>query len=85
MKNNANLPKGVYVEEDFPSEIQERRNILRTIVKLAANHRNYKGKAILQYNKMILANKENSVNDLSQLPRKISPMLACQKSNGAIE
>ena len=28
LKNKANLPKGVCVEEDFPFEIQERRNIL---------------------------------------------------------
>ena len=61
------------MEEDFPSEIQERRNILRPIVRLAANHRNYKGKVTLQFDKMILNNKEYGVNDLSQLPREISP------------
>ena len=35
------------------------------------------------YDKMILNNKEYGVNDLSELPREISPMLACQKSNGS--
>ena len=84
LKNKANLPKGVYVEEDFSFEIQERRNILRPIVRLAADHRNYRGKVTLWYDKMILDNKEYGVNDLSQLPNEISPMLACQKSNGSV-
>ena len=77
LKNKANLPKGVYVEEEFPFEIQERRNILRHIVRLAANHRNYREKVTLWHDKMILDNKEYGVNDLCQLPSEISPMLAC--------
>ena len=60
------------MEEDFPSEIQERGNILRSTVRLAVNHKNYKGKVTLWYDKMILDNKENGVNDLSELPREIS-------------
>ena len=72
------------MEEDFPSEVKERSNILRPIVRLAVNHRNYKDKDTLQYDKMILDNKEYGVNDSSQLPNEISPMLACQKSNGTI-
>ena len=84
LKNKADLPKGVYVEEDFPFEIQERRNILRPIVKLARNHRNYRRKVTLQYDKVVLDNKEYGVNDLSQLPSEISPILTYQKSNGTI-
>ena len=84
LKNRAKLPKGVYVEEDFPSEIRERRNILRLIVRLAANHRNYKGKVTMWYDKMILDNKEYAVNDSSELPREVSLMPACQKLNGTI-
>ena len=84
LKNRAKLPKAVYVEEDFPSKIQERRYTLRPIVRLAANHRNYKGKVTIWYDKMILDNKDYGVNDLSELLRKISPMLACQKSNGTV-
>ena len=57
LKNKANLPKGVYVEEDFPFEVQEWRNILRPIVSLALNHRNYRGKVTLQHDKIILDNK----------------------------
>ena len=77
LKNKANLPKCVYVEEDFPSEIQERRNLLRPMVRLAVNLRNYKGKVTLWYDKMILNNKKHGVNDLSQLPREIVPIPAC--------
>ena len=33
---------------------------------------------------MIEDNKEYGMNDLSQLPRAILPMLACQKSNGTV-
>ena len=36
------------------------------------------------YDKMVLDNKEYGVNDLSQLPSEISPMLACQTSNDTI-
>ena len=68
------------MEEEFPFEIQERRNILRPIV----NHRNYRGKVTLQYDKMISDNKEYGVNDLCQLPIEISPMLTCHKSNGTV-
>ena len=68
----------------LPFEVQERRNVLRPIVRLAANHRNYRGKVTLWYDKMILDNREYGVNNLSQLPSGISPMLACQTSNATI-
>ena len=45
---------------------------------------NYRGKVTLWYDKMTLDNKEYGVNDLSQLPSEISPMLAYQKSNGTV-
>ena len=51
---------------------------------MAANHRSYRGKVTLQYDKMILDNKEHCVINLSQLPSEISPMLACKKSNGTV-
>ena len=47
LRNRSQLPENVYVREDFPSQIEDRRRILRPIFNAARKFPEYKGKCRL--------------------------------------
>ena len=78
------LPYGVAVHEDFPQEIEDRRRVLKPILKAALNSSEYKGKAFLSVDKLIVNRKAYTVephNNLDQLPDSLKPEKVAEKSN----
>ena len=73
MRDKKKLRDGIYVNEDFPREIDERRKVLRPILKLAISSGNYKGKVSLRYDKLILNSKVYTMNNLRDLPSDVDP------------
>ena len=73
MKNRSQLPNNVYVREDFPTQIEDRRRILRPIFNKAKKTDQFKGKCRLVYDKLILDGKTFSVNNLDKLPKNLQP------------
>ena len=81
MSNRENLPPGIYVNEDFPPEIDQRRQILHPILKQALKLQKYRGKAKLKYDKLIINGIEYSMANLDQLPADIHPEDSCHRSD----
>ena len=69
------------MDEDYLMEIQQRRSMLRPMLKFAVKNEKYKGKVKLKYDSLVLDGVEYSVDDLHKLPGDISPQSSCQKSN----
>ena len=80
MREKKKLRDGIYVNEDFPPEIQERRRILRPILKKGIRG-NYKGKISLSYDKLIVNGKAYTASNLHELPVDLNPQETCQRSN----
>ena len=81
LKNRTQLPDGVFVHEDYPPEIEDRRHVLRPIFNKARKSSEYKGKCRLMQDKLILDGKAFTVNNLKDLPKSLHPRTAAEKCN----
>jgi len=60
----------IFINEDFPQEIQQRRQVLRPVMRKA---KELNMSASLKVDNLILDGKRYTVADLSQLPTELSP------------
>ena len=78
------LRKGVYVKQNYPPEIESRRSKLVPILKKAHSLPNYKGKAKLVGDKLVIKDVVYSAEpdgNLKDLPTELNPMQSCQNSS----
>lgn len=80
-KSRDKLPRGCFVNEDFPPEIQDRRRCLRPILKKASSMDKYKGKCSLSVDKLIIDNRVYTVKNLDQLPNDLKRETVAEKVN----
>ena len=84
LSNKAQLPKDVFVREDYPPAVENRRRILRPILSKAKKIDAYKGKCKLMRDKLILKGKTYTVepvNNLDELPLDLSPRVTAEREN----
>ena len=81
MSNKKSMPEGIYVNEDFPYEIKQRRMALLPILKEALKIPKYRGKIKLRYDKLIVYGKEYTMGTIDQLPADIHPSASCETEN----
>ena len=82
MKNRSQLPNNIFVHDNFPPEIDNRRRILRPIFNKAKKMDKYKGKCRLVQDKLIIEGKSFTVepiNNLNQLPKTLHPRSVAEK------
>ena len=87
LRNRGQLPNEVFVQEDYPLEIEERRRTLRPIFNKAKNMPQYKGKCRLTVDKLVLKGQTftfKPVNNLDKLPNELSPRKAAERENDKI-
>ena len=78
------LPYGISVHEDFPQEIEDRRRVLKPILKTALKSEEFKGNTFLTVDKLIVKGKAYTVephNNLNQLPDALKPEQIAEKVN----
>ena len=78
------LLTGLCMNEDLPHIWNERRRVLRPIMKLATKSENFKGKCKLKWDALYIDGRAYTVapkNNLKELPDVINPRKACEKSN----
>ena len=64
---------GIYINEDFSAETEASRKTLYPIVKAARENPQYKDKVSLHVDRVLLAGKTYTVNNLKDLPPDLSP------------
>ena len=75
------LTGGVYVDREFNFETENSRRILRPTLKVARMKPEFRYKSRMESDKLVIDGKRYGVNDLSQLPQKLSPFQVTTKSN----
>lgn len=84
LRNRGQLPHNVFVKEDFPPEIEERRRVLRPIFNKAKNMDKYKGKCRLNIDKLIIDGYTYTVapvNNLEKLPQELNPRKSAERED----
>ena len=81
LQNKRYLPNGIYIRQNYPPEIEERRSQLLPILKKAQSLPTYKKKCKLVGDKLIINSKEYTKATFNQLPSELNPANACQNTN----
>ena len=71
--NKRRSVKDLFISEDFPIEINKRRNKLRPILKEASKHSQYAHCISLKADKLLFNGELLTVDDIHQLPVEINP------------
>ena len=85
LRNRGQLPNNVYVKEDYPPEIENRRRILRPIFNRAKKMNQYRGKCRLTADKLVINGRTFTVapvNNLDRLPRDLNPRQMAEREDG---
>ena len=73
-KFRYHLTGGVYVDREFNFETENSRRIQQPILKGARMKPEFRCKSRMESDKLVINGKKYGVNDLSQLPQKLSPL-----------
>lgn len=78
------LEEGVAIHDDFPPEVEERRKILKPILKAALLLDDYKNNSYLNVDRLMINNVSYTyapVNNLHMLPDELNPRVLCERSD----
>ena len=71
-EKKKNVPEGILVDCEFTPEIEEKRKILRPILRLARSKDKYRGKCKLDKDKLVIEGTKYSINNLNTLPQDLN-------------
>ena len=73
------LPDSVFVENEFPKEVQQSCTILRPVLKLVNKTDSYKGKWKMEGHHLVIKGTKYDISNIHELLSEISGMVATQK------
>ena len=73
-----------FIAEDFPSDVNKRRNKLRPILKEASKHRQYEKCISIKYDQLFFDGNLYGINSLHSLPSTIHPRTLSEKRSKGI-
>ena len=78
-ENKKLLPEGVYVDREYTPEVENRRQILRPILRRVRGMEKYKGKCKLDEDKLVIQGTKYTINTLHRLPQDLNGYNASSK------
>ena len=84
LSNKTNLNKGVYVDKEYPAEIEKKRQILRPIFTAAKRSNKYKKMCRMEKDILVIKGKRYNVNELHKLPKSLKPANVTSKTSDSV-
>ena len=81
LANKTNIKKGVFMEKEYPVEIEKKRKILRPIFTAAKHSKKYRKRCRMDNDILVIKGKRYNINELDKLPKSLKPANVTSKSN----
>ena len=81
LDNRFDLPRGTYVDKEYPIDIEHKRKTLLPVLRAAKRLSNYKRQSRLEDDKLVLKGRVYNVNTLNQLPEELNVFTVTSKKN----
>ena len=87
LSNKSNLRAGVYVDREYPVEIEKKRKLLRPILTAAKKQKKFRKKCRMENDLLVIKGKQYGVNkgqgvkDIDKLPKSLHPTKISSRSN----
>ena len=82
LDNRFDLPRGIYVDKEYPVEIERKRKTLLPVLRAAKKLTSYKQQSRLDEDKLVLKGRSYNVNTLNQLPDELNVFKVTSKEDG---
>ena len=83
LENRFDLVKGIYVDKEYPIEVERKRKILLPILRAAKRSSEFKKQSKLEEDKIVLKGRRYDVNTLNQLPDELNVFKVTTRENGS--
>ena len=83
LENRFDLVKGIYVDKEYPIEVERKRKILLPILRAAKRSSEFKKQSKLEDDKIVLKGRRYDVNTLNQLPDELNVFKVTTRENGS--
>ena len=81
LENRFDLPQGIYVDREYPIDIERKRKTLLPVLQAEKRLSNYKKQSWLKDDKLVLKGRSYNVNTLNQLPEELNVFKVTSKEN----
>ena len=81
LEKKKKLPTGIYVDKEYPEEIEERRRYLRPILRAARQNPKYKGLCRMEDDVLVINSTRYTKDNLHKLPKNIDRYHSTSKRN----
>ena len=81
LDNRFDLPKGTYVDKEYPIDIERKRKTLLPILHAAKRLNSYKRQSRLEEDKLVLKGRVYNINTLNQLPDELNVFTVTSREN----
>ena len=81
LENRFDLEKGIYVDKEYPIEVERKRKILLPILRAAKRSSEFKKQSKLEEDKIVLKGRRYDINTLNQLPDELNVSKVTTREN----
>ena len=81
LENRFDLPRGIYVDKEYPIHIERKRKTLLPVLKAAKRLSNYRKQSPIEDDKLVLKGRSYNVNTLNQLPEELNVFKVTSKED----
>ena len=81
LEHKKKLQKGIYVDKEYPEEVEERRRYLRPILRAARQNPKYKGLCRMEEDVLVINSTRYTKDNLHKLPKTIDRYHSTSKRN----
>ena len=81
LENRFNLPQGIYVDREYPIDVERKWKTLLPVLQAAKRLSNFKKQSWLEDDKLVLKGRTYNVNTLNQLPEEVNVFKVTSKEN----
>jgi ribA/ribD-fused uncharacterized protein len=76
-QNRSSLTGPIYLRQEFPDPVANKRRVLQPIVNYARNTEHFKDNAYLKHDRLVVANNTYSLDTLHKLPNELQTIVGC--------
>ena len=81
LENRFDLERGIYVDREYPMDVERKRKTLLPILRAAKRSSEYKKQSRLEDDKIVLKGRRYNVNMLNQLPEELNVFKVTTREN----
>ena len=81
LENRFDLPRGIYVDREYPIDVERKQKTLLPVLWVAKRLSNFKKQSRLEDDKLVLKGRTYNVNTLNQLPEELNVFRVTSKEN----